>query len=133
MRTLKRQATRGGGFTLVELLVAMVILQVGILSLVAVIPLAQVQVANAEGESQATQLVREQLENLGRLAYSDSLLVAGGPYGDPQNPIAGRFTRTWTVADDQPISGCKSITVQVAWSNPRGTRQIQASTVKASY
>jgi type IV pilus assembly protein PilV len=123
----------GDGFSLVELLIAMLILQVGVLSLMSVIPLTQVQVAKAENESRATQLVRQQLETLGSISYSDSLLVGGGPYLDPRNPIEGRFDRCWTIVDDTPITGCKTVTVQVAWNDPVGPRAISATTVVARY
>lgn len=121
------------GFSLVELLIAMIVLQVGILSMMAVIPLTEMQVSKAENESIATQLVRQRLEELGRIAYGDTLLAAGGPYYDPRNPIDGRYTRSWMIVDDQPISGCKTITVHVAWTNPVRSREIEASTVLARY
>ena len=133
VKQLIQQPIQQRGFTLLEVLVAMVILQVGVLSLMAVIPLTQIQVAKAETESQATQLLRQQLESLARHAYDDSLLVAGGPYTDPDNPIGGRYDRTWTVVDDLPISGCKTLTVQVAWDDQVGPRQVVASTVLARY
>ena len=62
---------RSRGFTLVEILVALVVIQVGLLSLLAVIPLSQAQVTRAGHRSEATQLARQGLENLGRLSYTD--------------------------------------------------------------
>lgn len=121
------------GFTLVEILVALVVIQVGLLSLLAVIPLSQAQVTRAGHRSEATQLARQGLETLRRLSYSDSLLVAGTVFSDPMNPIDGRFNRTWQVEDDAPVPGCKMVTVDVAWSEGRRTGAVEARTVKAQY
>ena len=103
----------------------------GVLSLMAIIPMTQMQVARAQLESRATQLCRQQLEVFGSLAYSDSLLAPGGPYSDPANPIDGRFQHRWTVTADQPIADCKTVMVEVDWSHAGSARQVEATTVMA--
>jgi len=132
-RSRHGRARERAGFTLIELLVTMMLLQVGILALMAVMPLTERQVARANRESHATQLLRQQLETLTRRAYEDSLLAPGASHLDPANPIDGRFERSWMVTEDQPVAGCKTITVLVAWPDLNRERQISASTVLARY
>ncbi len=117
---------------MVEMLVAIVLLQLGILALAAVMPLTQAQVVRSGHETAANQLLRSRMETLVRASYSDSTLAAG-TYNDSGNPIDGVFARSWTIADDTPVSGCKTVTVTVAWNNSNGPRTIQASTVVSKY
>jgi Tfp pilus assembly protein PilV len=122
-----------GGFTLVEILIALVIIQVGLFSLLAVIPITQAQVARSGSRAEASQLARQGLEGLRRLAYTDSLLEAGVVHDDPANPISSRFQRTWQVVDDSPIAGCKTVTVAVAWSEGERSSTVSVQTVMARY
>jgi prepilin-type N-terminal cleavage/methylation domain-containing protein len=79
-----------GGFTLVEVLVAIVILSIGALSLVGTSRVASASVRQAVLELRAAQLIQEQVERLRTLPL-DSLRdgSAARPAGDA----------LWTVAD----------------------------------
>jgi hypothetical protein len=61
------------------------------------------------------------------MAANDADLSAGN-HNDPDNPIEGLFTRSWTVADDNPITGCKRLTVTISWTEEGQARSIQMLT-----
>jgi hypothetical protein len=71
--------------------------------------------------TQANMLAKAQLENLKN--QDVDLLMAGGPYQDPNNPVnasgqaGGIYTRSWTI--DTLGTGARRITVTVQW-NRRG-------------
>jgi hypothetical protein len=41
--------------------------------------------------------------------------LAAGTHAAPTQPGPGGFSLLWTVVDDEPLSGCKRITVMVRW------------------
>lgn len=127
------------GFTLIELMIAMVVLGIGILALI------QMQVAAMSGNSSANQmtiattLAQDQIERLKRLSFFDAALAdanAGNngaltnptddesfdqtDAGNPINESSGttglrRYRRFWSIADDTPIQGVKTVVVFVYW------------------
>jgi prepilin-type N-terminal cleavage/methylation domain-containing protein len=128
-----RTKTAGGGFTLLEVLIAMVILAVGLMAI------AQMQITglrfNAQGRemTEATTLGMGQLENLKALPSdhaeladttadnnADLTSTTTVDHIDPGNPINGRFNRIWNVADG---TDTKTVMVIVSWRS--GPNQIQ--------
>ncbi len=114
------------GFTLLEVLIALVILSVGVLGV------AKMQLSSIEGNSKArkyTELViaaQNQIELIMQMQYSDSALSDGltavlGHSDDSTIPES--YTLTYTV---NTVSDCKKITVSLLHStapndNPRVT------------
>ena len=127
------------GFTLIELMIAMIVLGIGILALI------QMQVAAMSGNLSANQmtiattLAQDEIEQLKRLALSDAALTdtnagnnadltstpnaASLDHTDANNPInerggttgLRRYRRFWNVADDTPTQGVKTVVVFVFW------------------
>lgn len=128
-----RKESNDAGFTLLEVLIAMVILAVGLMAI------AQMQVTglrfNAQGRevTEATTLGMGQLENLKALPPTHAQLAdvtaannadltstTTVDHTDAGNPINGRYTRIWNVADS---TDTKTVTVIVSWRS--GPNQIQ--------
>jgi type IV pilus modification protein PilV len=131
------------GFTLLELMIAMVVLAIGILALI------QMQVAAMSGNSSANQmttavtLAQDQIERLKGLSFFDNALAdtvsnnatLNNPpntgsidHADASNPInesggttgLRRYYRFWNIADNTPISGVKTVVVCVYWGTVDG-------------
>jgi len=129
-REFKKKKMGEIGFTLVELLVAIVLLGVGILALASLFPLSSHNVSQAGMNTKATAYVQEKIENLQNLTYNDPDL-SEGTHSDTLNPIERIFTRTWTVTDDSPFSGCKYVRITVSWPDRGVTRSVQSVTIIA--
>lgn len=118
-----------GGFTLLEVLIALVITAVGLLAI------AQMQViairANSQGKdvTEASTLATQQLEYLKALP-SDHADLTVGTHADPTNPIQGKYTRTWTVVQN---TDHRTVTVRINWlSGPqRIPKQVEFPTAIA--
>ena len=102
------------GIGLVEILVAMAILGLGITMVMRTLPDSNTATTRARNVSKATNLAQEKLERLMDTPYTDADL-ANGNHTDPDNPIEGAFTRTWTVQDDTPYTDMKRILVTVGY------------------
>jgi len=108
-----RRRSSAAGFTLIEVMVALVIISVGLMTLVGLIPLGSRQVASTTQRSRASQLASSRAERLLITPYSDEDLVPGS-HSDDENPLEGEYWVTWVVEDDQPIAGCKRVVVRTS-------------------
>lgn len=105
----------GAGFSLIEVVFALTFLAVGILAVAAMIP------AGTRGVSQSrvitSGLMASQVK-LEQLRGTDFTALTPGTFSDTTSV----FTRTWTVTDSIPMSGCKRIQVTARWSDSHGTQ-----------
>ncbi len=112
------------GFTLVEVMIAMVIFSFGILAVV------NMQISSMKGNSAATRITAQsvfaqnKLEQLFVLPYDNSELdPAGNTHVEPPTtPGHEGYTVSWDVIDDTPIADSKQVTVTVTGRG--GTTQI---------
>lgn len=97
------------GFTLIETLVALILLEVGMLALAATTAVAARDLTIAHRSVRAQSLARNRVERL--WATACSLPVSGS------ETVAGGFVESWSVA----IAGDqRTITVAVEFALPRG-------------
>lgn len=130
------RAKNEGGFTLIEVIIAIGILSFGILAVATMQVSAIRGNAVAEWDTEATTWAGDQIETLACLAWDDALLqdadgdgVNGlddtgfdndpGTAGDgDQAPVVqGKYTIQWNVADDVLIGGTKTVHVIVTWTD----------------
>ena len=112
-----------GGFSLVELIFAMVLLAIGLLGVAAVFPLGTRFVSAGKITSTAAALSAEKMEELQSLPADDAQLQEGS-YSDEVTP----YSRTWTITDDVPMAGMKQLQVTTSWESPQGTRNVTLDT-----
>ena len=109
------------GLTLLEVLVAMVVLSLGLLAL-AKMQITAIQVNAISGRlTQGTAFAQDKVEQLMALPYADAKLDDQTPVGEfttytETRPAQG-YTITWTVDQDTPAVGVKTINLKVTWSN----------------
>jgi len=124
------------GFTLIEVLIAMVILSVGILAIASM--QIQALTGNSVANSSTIRVVSAQhkLEELISLPFDDPKLeIAGNSPGTDsdgnthQEATADGYTIRWDITDDDPIANAKRITVRV--KAPSGSTT-QVIAIKAS-
>ena len=121
-----------GGFTLIETLVATTLLSMISLSFALGAASALRYNAFARSLAVATTLGNAKVEELTEKAATDPQLTAGD-HADPTSPLqangaaGGTYSRSWTVTNDVPVAGLKTIEVQVAWTlygTPRTVRLV---------
>lgn len=109
-----RAARASRGFTLVEVMVALIIFAVGMLSLAMLMPAGTRGVRKAGQNTRGSELAASSIEHLLATPYDHPDLDLGA-HNDPANPYDGKYFVSWAVDTGQPIVNCKRITVTVRW------------------
>lgn len=113
------------GFTLVEVLVAIVVLGVGIVALVGSSAMVTRMIGRGKVETRAAQVASRRLETLRLAAYSTSprCTAAGFISGGPATTSG--VTESWVV----PVAGkVRSVQVNVTYRTVQGTRTASLQT-----
>ena len=118
-RMVRHRPISSRGFTLVEVLVAILILSIGLLAMVGMIGVAIQASAFSSKMSLATRSAQEKLEEIKSTPYAN--VTAGSEAED-----ADGLTRSWTVADDTPIVNTKTIQATVTWVDRKGNTRTVA-------
>ena len=107
------------GFTLLELLIALVILAIGLLGL------AGLHIAAIKGNvsgfkiSAASAVAQQRIEELKAMDSSSAALSAGAHPADGNATIQGiAYNRSYTIQDNTPVTGTSTITFTVSWVEP---------------
>lgn len=135
----RRPSECGEGFTLVEVLIAMVILGIGIVGVAGAQLTAMKFSRDSRARTQSMLFAEEQIERFNGMSPANVLAAvsdAGYP-NDPGNPFSAMgdpnpYNRSWTISDDTPEVGVISITVNVTWIDSINvTRTTTLRTLKA--
>jgi prepilin-type N-terminal cleavage/methylation domain-containing protein len=121
----RREGSRG--FTLIEMMVVILLLGVGMMGLAALT--ATVSRANVQSSelTTASTLAQTQIESSRAQPYAS--IVAGS---DARTVNGVSYSRSWTVASDNPASGLKTIVVTVSWTSRGKTHNTTLSTIRGS-
>jgi type IV pilus modification protein PilV len=128
------------GFTLIEVMMAMTILGVGLLT----IAVAQITAIKTSSKSknlqQAMFLAREAMDDLEARPNNDAIFQSNSVTDDPNNPIQvgqkqgdeTRFTRSVEITPNDPAPNVARVVVTVTWENPAagGIREVKLDSVK---
>jgi type IV pilus assembly protein PilV len=124
------------GFTLIEVLVAIVMLSLGLLGL-GRMHIAAIQVNTiASRLTQGTTLAQDRAEQLMALPYDDPMLAdttslgSFTSYTDPNPPQS--YTIRWEVDTNVPSAGLKTINIFVAWKNLKASKAFSLSVQKSN-
>jgi type IV pilus assembly protein PilV len=108
-----------GGFTLIEVLIAITIFAVGLLAVAAMQNSAILMNSTAGKLTNLSTWGMDKIEELSALPYTDPWLEEDGnppnndSAGNTHREVSGDYTVSWTVLDDNPLPSCKNITVTV--------------------
>lgn len=102
------------GMSLIEAMIAILIFGIGITIAMRTMPASSAKTSRSRNMTIAMNFAQEKTEDLMSVQYSDADLAAGA-HTDAGNPIRGHYNRIWTVADDTPIPGMKTVTVTVSF------------------
>jgi prepilin-type N-terminal cleavage/methylation domain-containing protein len=109
---------RESGFSLIEIMVAVIIFAIGVLGLAALFPMAMRNVNQGAMITRATQCAQGKIEDL---------LDAGiGTVGSGADTV-GLFHRSWTAAPDSLADGLTTVRVSVLWESGGIERRVNLS------
>ena len=100
------------GLTLVEVMIAALILVIGFIGVLGLVRILSYQLYYSSNMTLATEMARSRMDALLGGAYPP---VAG-------SQVSGIFSNSWTVADG-PIANTKTIVLQVRFTGPNGQTQ----------
>lgn len=105
---------RDAGFTLVEMMVALVLFGVGLMALAQSLPQGLSVRDKARRMTVATNLAQETVEQLRNLPFDHGNLAAG-QHVHPDNPVDGAYRCRWEIRDGVPVPDMKRIVVTVSF------------------
>jgi len=130
---------RSKGLTLVEMMVAMIVLSIGLLGVAGLQARAITEGSGGRHLSEASAMARNRIEELGRLAWdATDLDDSGGAWVVDPTPIDGLDGVAYTVSDridwdnvDPAVVQLKAIEVRVTWNDEkRQNRQVLLSSAR---
>ena len=123
---MKQRIDNSSGFTLIEVLIASVILVFGLLAMVSFLGNLVNRNATNERKTMAVSIAEEKIEDLRNTALKTDIINTDSGT-DTVNTAAGPFTRTWTITEDF-VSLSDQIEVEVDW-NGVGNTQVTIKTL----
>ncbi|MBW2737749.1 MAG: prepilin-type N-terminal cleavage/methylation domain-containing protein [Deltaproteobacteria bacterium] len=112
---MRKLHDNNSGFTLIEVLVAMVILSVGLLGTAALIT----GIINGNKVSNrittATVLAQDKMEEIKSVSYANAVSEIRAFLPSPDD----KYEREVTVVDDSPAANMKTVTVTVYWESSK--------------
>jgi type IV pilus assembly protein PilV len=98
------------GFTLVEVLIAMLVFTIGLLGVAALTIMIISGNSFSRALTTATALAHDKLEELRDTPYS---AISDGKETVAENNLT--YTRVWKVTTDQPAAGMTTVEVTISW------------------
>jgi type IV pilus modification protein PilV len=115
------------GFTLIEVMVAMIILSVGVLGLISTSALVTRMISRGNITTKATQLAQTRLEILRQQALSSTPTCSTlGSSGTATGPSG--MSEAWTVTTPGGTANLRQFSVTVTYPIARGTRTATLTT-----
>jgi len=115
------------GISLVELMIALVVLSIGVLALGRAFPAGTRGQLQDRMTTSASYYAQEKIEELQGLPWSDARMTDGN-HGPETFGTNGAWSRSWTVTTMAvPLDNLKKVAVTVSW-NVQGSRAVTATT-----
>jgi type II secretory pathway pseudopilin PulG len=109
-----RQRDGEGGFTLIEIMIAMFILVTALVGIISTTVIVIQSNTLSKTMTTATTLADERMEILKNTRYD--LVLNSLSSGSDTVVSDSTYTRTWTIMNDTPAAGMQTIAVGVAWT-----------------
>jgi prepilin-type N-terminal cleavage/methylation domain-containing protein len=113
------------GFTIVEVLVAIIVLSIGLIALVGSSAMVTRMIGRGKVETRVAQAASQRIEALRLAAYSTSPRCTAGAFANGGPITSNGLTESWTV----PAAGkVRNVQVNITYRTVRGTRTANLQT-----
>ena len=123
MRVTRLRDTRG--FTLIEIVVAIVMLAFGVLASASLTASLMASTRGVTNRTRAVETLRLKVEDLQSLRYSE---ITNG--SDTASVGGITFNRSWTVTANSPVANSKTVALTVAWTDRQGNHSLSTQTIR---
>lgn len=113
------------GFTLIEIVVAIVMLAFGVLASASLTAALMASNRGVTNRTRAVETLRLKVEDLQSVIYPQ---ITNG--NDTATVGGVTFNRSWTVTANSPVTNTKTITLTVTWTDRQGTHTITNQTIR---
>lgn len=120
-----RRLRSSRGFTLIEIVVAIVMLAFGVLASASLTAALMRSNRGVTNRTRAIETLRLKVEDLQSQRYSEIVT------GNDTATIGGiTYSRAWTVTPNVPIANLKTVTLTVTWGDRQGNHTISNQTIR---
>lgn len=125
------------GFTLLEITVAVFLLVMALLGLISTTTIVIKSNSLGHTMTTATTLAGDKMEQFKNTTYANLAGGAGADYATADSTVQTTstsetiYTRSWTITNNSPVTGMKTIVVTVQWDWQGASRSISLSTLLA--
>jgi len=119
------------GASVVEIMVALVIFGIGVVSAVRLLPQSSAKTTHSRNRTIAVNMAQEKIEELMSEQFESADLTAGD-HNDAGNPLSNHFNRTWTITDNTPVQDMKMMSVSVTFPASAADSSVTLRTYKTS-
>jgi prepilin-type N-terminal cleavage/methylation domain-containing protein len=120
-RIRRVQERMSGGFSLIEVMVAMTFLGIGLLAVAQMIPSGMAGITQARVRTNAVQAAQQRIDALRAEEFAD---VMAGAFSDS----TGDYILNWTITVDDPVPGMKRVDMTASWENITGPKTVNLKT-----
>lgn len=110
-----------GGFSLIEVMVALTFLGIGLLAVAQMIPTGMAGITQARVRTNAVQAAQQRVDFLRAEDFAD---VTAGAFSDS----TGDYVLNWMITVDDPVPGMKRVDMTASWENITGPKSVNLST-----
>jgi Tfp pilus assembly protein PilV len=111
------------GFSLLEVMFALTFLGIGLLAVAGMIPLATHQIMSAKAVTDGVSTGQQVMEEIRTSDYTSAALAEGN-----YSRTVAKYTVTWAIQDDVPVTGSKRIDMTISWTTTSGVETTTMST-----
>ncbi|MDM8541104.1 type IV pilus modification protein PilV [Desulfococcaceae bacterium HSG9] len=120
------------GFTLIEVLITMAIFSIGILALAAMQISGMSSNQFARTLATASTLAGDKIERMTLTDSDHTSLDAGTAHSETYTEGQISYTVNWTVTDDLPATGSKTVNIEITWHYGDKNRKLNVTYIKGN-
>jgi len=122
---IKNNLTNKKAFTLIEVLIAVLVLTIGLVGSLPVFARSNAYITEIQQHMIASQAAKEQIELIRNMSFNTAILAGGNFTPSGFTYLASTFGNpTGTITVDDPYASAdtdmKRVSVKVAWNTPKG-------------